>query len=74
MRRNRKTSMGMAITTNQAPWVNLLNSSTPVTTLVMAAPRPLTKALLCQPRPFSRHQCETIPAWERLKLKNTPTA
>ena len=64
----------MVTTTTQAPWVNLLNSSTPVTTRVTRLPKPLISALTRQPNPRSFHQCTTIPAWERVKLKNTPTA
>ena len=74
MRRKIPTRMGIVSTTNQAPWVNLLRSRTPVTTAVMVAPRPFTRALDLQPRLRSLHQCTTIPVWERVKLRNTPTA
>lgn len=74
MRRYSITSRGMASTTTQAPWVNLLISSTAPTTAVISAPTPLTRARVRQPRSRSLHQCITIPAWERVKLMNTPTA
>ncbi len=41
---------------------------------VVKEPRPFIRDLICQCLPWSRHQCTTIPACERVKARNAPTA
>ena len=65
---------GMAMTTTQAPSVNLETRKTMVAMAVMHAPKPLMAARRRQPVGRSRHQCTTSPACESVNPMNTPMA
>ena len=65
---------GMAMTTTQAPSVNLEMRKTMVAMAVMMAPKPLMAARRRQRGGRSRHQCTTSPAWDSVKPMNTPMA
>ena len=76
------TKTGIAITTIQAPWVNLDSITTTRTTDVMAVPRVLSAVCApccagsrCRPRrlPQQSRQYTTMPAWLRVKETKTPT-
>ena len=64
----------MAMTTTQAPSVNLETRKITVATAVTNAPVPLITARLAQPCSRVRRQCTTRPDWERVKPMNTPIA
>ena len=68
------TATGTSTITSQAPWVNLVTPMISVTMPVITAPTPLMTAERRHPRSRSRRQCTTMPACERVKLVNTPTA
>ncbi len=60
--------------TIHAPPANLLAPMTSKATPVAAAPSPLSAARGAQPGPRSRHQWTTMPACDRVKARNAPTA
>ena len=70
-------STGTAITTSQAPWVNLVISTTTSTTAVASAPTALTDSspINVPLQPCSAaclRQCTTMPAWLSVNDTNTP--
>ena len=60
--------------TIQAPWMNLLLAMTTVTVAVVTPPVKFTSIFLRHPGPGLSYQCRTIPNWERVKDRKTPTA
>ena len=65
---------GMAMTTTQAPSVNLEMRKTMVAMAVTTAPMPLMTARRRQPGGRVLRQCTTRPVCERVKPMNTPMA
>ena len=71
---------GIAMTTIQAPWVNLVTSTTTSTSAVSAAPPPLMARARWIRRRAARSrscarlsfQCFTMPAWDSVNDTNTP--
>ena len=74
MRLSKKMSAGTAITTTQAPSVNLVRMNTMVAMAVTVAPRPLRAARNSQRGGRVRHQCTTRPLCDSVKPVNTPMA
>ena len=74
MRSSSQTSSGMAITTIQAPSVNLPTTITTRATMVTAAPTPLIRTPPRQPGSRRRRCRRVMPAWARVKEVTTPTA
>jgi len=66
--------MGSTSTTTQAPWVNFVVVMTTMTTKVVTAPLPLMTALSPQCRLRSFSQWRTMPVWESVKPRKTPSA
>ena len=72
----------MAMTTIQAPWVNLVIRTMTSTSAVVTAPSALTASarlhppgrpgLPCSADGSRLSQCRTMPAWLRVKETNTP--
>ena len=60
--------------TIQAPCVNFVMASTTVATPVATAPVRLIVSFFRQPRPLRSCQWRTMPAWESVKDRKTPTA
>lgn len=70
------TSRNSATVTSasQAPSVNLVIPAVMKTTAESSAPVALKHRLLRQCRLRARHQCTTMPLWESVKARKTPTA
>ena len=64
----------MSTMTIHAPWANLVLAIINVAMAVVTAPMPLTSSFFSQCGPFLTSQRFTIPAWEIVKDRNTPTA
>src|SRR5579863_7950884 len=58
----------------QAPSINLLSIITSKADVVAIKPNKFTIDFQYQPSLFNFHQCRTIPNWDKLNAKNTPTA
>ena len=78
--RIRTNRIGIATSTSQAPWVNLVSTMITRTTVVSVPP---TVLMICDRRirrraagscspAISRFQCRTMPHWPMVKLVNTP--
>ena len=74
MRQASSTSSAINSSATHAPWLNLVTAAITKTIADSAAPTALSSMLLRQCASRRRHQCTTIPAWERVKATNTPTA
>ncbi len=64
----------MSTTGTQAPMVNFDTTTTRRTASVAVAPTALMAMWRFQPDSFSRRWCTTMPTWDRVKPRNTPTA
>ena len=69
MRRNMITRMGITNRVIQAPSKNLLNPMINTVAPVVKAPNPFSSALNNQPALRLRHQCNTIPACEKVNAR-----
>ena len=77
-----RKSSGIAMTTIQAPWVNLVTSTSdqhrravaaaPVTLIAWRAAHAPAARPVRAPARSSRLQCRTMPAWLRVKETKTP--
>ena len=74
MLQKRPISSGISRITSHAPSANLVTAMTIVTMAVATEPTPLITAERSQPGSRSLRQWTTMPACERVKLVNTPTA
>ena len=70
----RNTSSAISKSATQAPWLNLVTAAMTKTIADNAAPTAFRTMLLRQCSWRRLHQCTTIPAWDRVKAMNTPTA
>ena len=62
------------MTTTQAPCTNLVPAMTTMTTPVVTPPVRLISILTCHPGSWLSYQWRTIPSWDRVNERNTPTA
>src|SRR5919198_1972418 len=70
---NTSTISGINTSTIQAPYANLLMTTTHRTIVVTAAPSPFTTIRQCQPTPRCFHQWRAMPTCDSVKVANAPT-